>query len=371
MADIEKLATDVQLARRELKNIRQECMKQKVNLKSEVAKIKEFLSKNPPMEKDTYSCVKKEVDSRYCTTPIGFISSCFKTKNGIPRQPALCPAAKGTLTIEKSIFSNPEHSLIGLNEFSHIWILFVFHENGSRTAVKAKVHPPRLNGASVGVFSTRSPHRPCAIGLSLTKLDKIEGSTLFLSGIDLLDGTPVLDIKPYIPLYDMPSYLKETLNEKAVQEHNNGNNSILHQAGAENVIADAIVSSALPNVPSPCNSKNIDCNVASFLTEIPKYLDVLFTDRALRDLERFHAEGSHEGCCVNCFAFPNQNEAKEAITDVLKNDPRSVYRRTKCSDRLYYFFINSLHITCWFDESIAEVLRVKPCTDGNEKYDNL
>ncbi|CAL1290993.1 unnamed protein product [Larinioides sclopetarius] len=147
-------------------------------------------------------------------TPVGFISSCFKTKNGIPRQPSLCLAAKGTLTIEKRIFSNPEHSLIGLKEFSHIWILFVFHENGSHTAVKAKVHPPRLNGTSVGVFSTRSPHRPCPIGLSLTKLDKIEGSTLFLSGIDLLDGTPVLDIKPYIPLYDIPLNLKETLREE-------------------------------------------------------------------------------------------------------------------------------------------------------------
>ncbi|CAL1290994.1 unnamed protein product [Larinioides sclopetarius] len=304
-------------------------------------------------------------------TPVGFISSCFKTKNGIPRQPSLCLAAKGTLTIEKRIFSNPEHSLIGLKEFSHIWILFVFHENGSHTAVKAKVHPPRLNGTSVGVFSTRSPHRPCPIGLSLTKLDKIEGSTLFLSGIDLLDGTPVLDIKPYIPLYDIPLNLKETLREETVQENNNENNSIQLQAKADTTIVSAILTGVMRSAPPQCNTKDIDCTVAPFLTQVPKYLDVLFTDRALGDLERFHAKGNHEGCCINCFAFSNQNEAKEAITDVLKNDPRSVYRRTKCSDRLYYFFINHLHITCWFDESIAEVLRVKPCTDRNKKINNL
>ncbi|XP_055952759.1 tRNA (adenine(37)-N6)-methyltransferase-like isoform X2 [Argiope bruennichi] len=310
--------------------------------------------------------------------PIGFISSCFKTKNGIPRQPALCPAAKGTLTIEKSIFSNPEHSLIGLNEFSHIWILFIFHENGTHNAVKAKVHPPRLNGTSVGVFSTRSPHRPSAIGLSLTKLDKIEGNTLFLSGIDLLDGTPVLDIKPYIPFYDMPPNLKENLTQfeheseaENTEDEQIDNHSILQQTEAENISTDTTAASAMHNEPLLCNSKHTNCNVASFLTKMPKYLDVLFTNRALRDLEGFHAKGSHEGCCVNCFAFANQNEAKQAITDVLKNDPRSVYRRTKCSDRLYYFFINNLHVTCWFDESIAEVLRVKTLTDENEKCDNL
>ena len=79
----------------------------------------------------------------------------------------------------------------------------MFHKNTNKT-VKAKVRPPRLNGTKIGVFSSRSPHRPNPIGLSLAKLDGIDGNVLYLSGIDILDGTPVLDIKPYIPFYDQP-----------------------------------------------------------------------------------------------------------------------------------------------------------------------
>ena len=82
-------------------------------------------------------------------------------------------------------------------------IIFLFHKNTNK-AIKAKVKPPRLDGAKVGVFASRSPHRPNPIGLTLAKLDGIIGNTLLLSGIDLLDGTPVLDVKPYIPDYDKP-----------------------------------------------------------------------------------------------------------------------------------------------------------------------
>jgi len=79
-----------------------------------------------------------------------------------------------------------------------------------------KVSPPRLEGLKVGVFATRSPHRPNPIGLSIVKLDKIEKSTLYLSGIDLIDGTPILDIKPYLPEYDneynvkIPNWIQES-----------------------------------------------------------------------------------------------------------------------------------------------------------------
>ena len=84
--------------------------------------------------------------------------------------------------------------------------MFLFHKNTNK-AVKAKVKPPRLDGAKVGVFASRSPHRPNPIGLTLAKLDGIVGNTLLLSAIDLLDGTPVLDIKPYVPDYDKPPNL--------------------------------------------------------------------------------------------------------------------------------------------------------------------
>lgn len=83
-------------------------------------------------------------------------------------------------------------------------ILFHFHKNDT-THTRAKVAPPRLNGLRTGVFATRSPHRPCPIGLSLVKIDRIMENTIYFSGVDMVDQTPVLDIKPYIPQYDSPS----------------------------------------------------------------------------------------------------------------------------------------------------------------------
>lgn len=82
-------------------------------------------------------------------------------------------------------------------------ILFHFHKT-STLHIKAKVAPPRLNGLRTGVFASRSPHRPNAIGLSLVKIKNIIDDTIYFTGVDMIDGTPVLDIKPYIPHYDNP-----------------------------------------------------------------------------------------------------------------------------------------------------------------------
>nr|XP_054114107.1 tRNA (adenine(37)-N6)-methyltransferase isoform X3 [Callithrix jacchus] len=97
-------------------------------------------------------------------------------------------------------------------------ILFVFHKNG-HLSCKAKVQPPRLNGAKTGVFSTRSPHRPNAIGLTLAKLEKVEGGAIYLSGIDMIHGTPILDIKPYIAEYDSPQNVMEPLADFNLQNN--------------------------------------------------------------------------------------------------------------------------------------------------------
>lgn len=83
-----------------------------------------------------------------------------------------------------------------------MWVIYHFHKNTSHP--KAKVAPPRLGGERVGVFATRSPHRPCPIGLSLVEIERIESSFISFNGTDMVDGTPVLDIKPYIPFYDSP-----------------------------------------------------------------------------------------------------------------------------------------------------------------------
>lgn len=130
---------------------------------------------------------------------IGKLRSCFREKFGTPRQPLLVPGATATLTIAKEFL--PEHSLAGLERFSHVWLISYFHLNTNKT-VRPKIHPPRLKGESVGLFASRSPHRPSPIGLSLARLVGIEGATLQLAGIDLVDGTPILDVKPYIPEWD-------------------------------------------------------------------------------------------------------------------------------------------------------------------------
>ena len=135
---------------------------------------------------------------------IGVVHSCFKEKFGIPRQPGLVTEAKGTLELLPPY--NRAEAVRGLEAFSHIWVTFVFHACLT-DEWKPTVRPPRLGGNKrIGVFATRSTHRPNPIGLSVVKLDQIsfdQGKViLHLSGIDLLDGTPILDIKPYLPYAD-------------------------------------------------------------------------------------------------------------------------------------------------------------------------
>jgi tRNA-Thr(GGU) m(6)t(6)A37 methyltransferase TsaA len=128
--------------------------------------------------------------------PIGFIESCYKDKFGTPRQPGLAAKAWAKLRLRADL--HPDQALQGLEGFSHLWLIWVFHQN-KVARYHAKVHPPRLNGESRGVFATRSPHRPNPIGLSLVEIVKIENGEITIAGADLVDGTPILDIKPYLP----------------------------------------------------------------------------------------------------------------------------------------------------------------------------
>lgn len=127
---------------------------------------------------------------------IATIESCYPDKFGTPRQPGLAPSSWARLRVHREW--QPEFALEGLEGFSHLWVIFLFHQNTNRR-YHAKVHPPRLGGQQIGVFATRSPHRPNPIGLSLVKIERIEGDSIVLSGVDLVNGTPVIDIKPYLP----------------------------------------------------------------------------------------------------------------------------------------------------------------------------
>ncbi|MBA6419439.1 tRNA (N6-threonylcarbamoyladenosine(37)-N6)-methyltransferase TrmO [Pseudomonas sp. 5Ae-yellow] len=146
----------------------------------------------------------------YTLEPIGVVHSCFSEKFAIPRQPQLAPAATGILELFPP-YNQPE-ALVGLEHVSHLWLLFVFHAADSGPK-HLRVRPPRLGGNQrIGVFASRATHRPNPLGQSVVKLEGIVDGMLLLSGIDLLDGTPVLDIKPYVPYADA---LPEARNDLA------------------------------------------------------------------------------------------------------------------------------------------------------------
>lgn len=136
--------------------------------------------------------------------PIGIIRSCFTEKFGIPRQPGMVASSRARLELEPPF--DREEMVRGLEQFSHIWVHFLFHQT-MEEGWKATVRPPWLGGQKrLGVFATRSPHRPNHLGLSVVRLETIRvddnSCALELSGIDFLDKTPVIDIKPYIPYSD-------------------------------------------------------------------------------------------------------------------------------------------------------------------------
>lgn len=142
---------------------------------------------------------------------IGHVHTCYGEKFGVPRQPGIVADAWGELVFEPEF--RAADAVRGLEGFSHVWVIFVFHENASSKVGhgsdwKPLVRPPRLGGnQKVGVFASRSPFRPNPIGMSCVKLESIDyshpdGPVLKLSGVDLVDGSPVIDIKPYLPYAD-------------------------------------------------------------------------------------------------------------------------------------------------------------------------
>uniref|UniRef100_A0A3B5LZ53 TsaA-like domain-containing protein n=1 Tax=Xiphophorus couchianus TaxID=32473 RepID=A0A3B5LZ53_9TELE len=250
--NMKKIHQQVSVMRKEIKNLRQTLdgavrahRKQLMSIQAAVSKA-DFSGHSKKDCTSSLSAPDALEQGNIQTVPIGYISSCFSVKNGTPRQPTICGPSRAQLRIQQSVFNNPEHALVGLGQYSHVWIIFLFHKNGHQS-YKAKVKPPRLNGQRVGVYSTRSPHRPNSLGLTLAKLDKIQE-------------------------------------------------------------------------PSECDR--------------PRF-------RFLRSPE----------------------EAGAAIRAVLSADPRSVYRRTRCKDRLFFFSLDTADVTCWFGQGFAEVLEVRPLKD--------
>eukprot|EP00045_Choanoeca_perplexa_P005777 m.48460 g.48460 ORF g.48460 m.48460 type:complete len:414 (-) comp13289_c0_seq3:17-1258(-) len=253
-----------------------------------------FLVQNRLHAKDTTETQESQpdlhqaADWKESVKPIGYLRSCFKRKNGTPRQPNLCPSSRAIL--QMSHFSNNAAAFEGLDNYSHVWLVFFFHLNDN-VAVRPKIRPPKAGGLKVGVMATRSPHRPNPIGLSLCKLDRVDGDKIHLSGVDLVDGTPILDVKPYLPFFDNP--------------------------GTQVRVAPWVVEAKL------------------------KRLTVTYTDIAQQQLDAIVPDLEF---------FATAEDYRQAVEHILAADPRSNYRRDKCQDQAYTFTLDNTDIWVRFIE---------------------
>ncbi|BFG03512.1 tRNA (adenine(37)-N6)-methyltransferase [Drosophila madeirensis] len=273
--------------------------------------------------------------------PIGVIRTAFPEKRAVPRQSIVGSRLRSLIQLNDGVFTNPEHSLEGLSDFSHLWLIYHFHRNSAHP--KAKVAPPRLGGERVGVFSTRSPHRPCPIGLSLVEIEKIENATISFFGTDMVDGTPVLDIKPYIPYYDAPALSIDSGRASAVpnetsldfydsRQEPDGEESDLELYGAAGYAGNNMSSDAI--LPPPSAVRVPNWVVAS------NRLSVCFNEHAEAQLKELQVE-------------------KQCIVEILEADPRSVYLRTKYGSQIFTFQLSEVTVTCKFDDKAATVTVVQ------------
>jgi len=156
----------------------------------------------------------------FSLAPIGYIKSKLKYRYETPRQGVLSQNNFSIIKLKNKM--NFNQAIEGLEGFDRIWVIYIFHLNENW---KPKVHPPRHFYKKIGVFATRSPHRPNKIGLSCVKLEKIEGLNIYISESDILDGTPIIDIKPYLPYSDSfpeskTGWVKYNLNDKFLVNYN-------------------------------------------------------------------------------------------------------------------------------------------------------
>ena len=229
-------------------------------------------------------------------SPIAFIESPYREKFAIPRQPGLVPSAKGKVILQAPF--NQSDMVKGLEQFSHIWLIFNFHATQAQ-GWKPLVRPPRLGGnKKIGVLATRSTFRPNPIGMSVVKLEGItcnkQEVSLTISALDLLHGTPILDIKPYIPYSD------------AITQVN-----------------------------------------GSYADNAPEIvMSVEFSQQAKQDLTAFNHE------------YP---ELEALITEVLAQDPRPAYKKQTLDEKIYGMQLYDINIQWQLcDLSHIQVLSLKP-----------
>jgi tRNA-Thr(GGU) m(6)t(6)A37 methyltransferase TsaA len=224
--------------------------------------------------------------------PIGVIRTPYKQKFAIPRQPGLVKSALGCIEFLDE-YKDP-NCLRGIEQFSHLWLIFQFHQTVEH-GWSPLVRPPRLGGNSkLGVFATRSTFRPNGMGMSVVELDSVnhENGKLSLNvrGMDLLDGTPILDIKPYVPYVD----------------------SVKHAQGG-------------------------------FANAAPVSMLVTFNQVALQQIKQFEA------------SYPN---LLNVISDVLEQDPRPAYKANKSATEQFGMSLYDLNIRWQVTKGVNQVISV-------------
>ncbi|TOA28436.1 tRNA (N6-threonylcarbamoyladenosine(37)-N6)-methyltransferase TrmO [Vibrio parahaemolyticus] len=197
----------------------------------------------------------------YSIEPIGIIETPYKEKFAVPRQPRLIPAAKARVKLLGD--ANSPEAVRGLEQFSHVWLLFLFDQN-LEAGWKPTVRPPRLGGNErIGVFASRSTFRPNGIGMSAVEMKGItkKGDQIYidLGSVDLVDGTPIVDIKPYIPYSDA---IPEAIGGYAGEEPEKSNVTFSSQALAmlakrsDTQYVQSVIEQVLAQDPRPAYKKN-------------------------------------------------------------------------------------------------------------------
>lgn len=197
----------------------------------------------------------------YAIEPIGIIQSPYKEKFAVPRQPRLVPAASARVKLSGT--ANSPEAVRGIEQFSHLWLLFLFDQNLD-AGWKPTVRPPRLGGNErVGVFASRSTFRPNGIGMSAVELKGVskQGEQIYLElgSVDLVDGTPIIDIKPYIPYSDsipeaQGGYAEQAPEQALVQFSNQAEQTL--QKRATGAHEREVIAQVLAQDPRPAYKKS-------------------------------------------------------------------------------------------------------------------